>query len=119
MLTVAVLIESFESAIAELKQLDPNKEVLWLTDVEGMYTGDPEELGDVIFSSAVFSDDYGYEAGKVLLTMFVSEPDEEEREEESCLHEWVYTGTAYGGDDESYSGEGRVYCSLCGEDGDG
>lgn len=33
-------------------------------------------------------------------------------------HEWVYTGSAYGGDDESYHGEGRVYCSHCGADGD-
>ena len=33
-------------------------------------------------------------------------------------HKWVYTGTAYGGDDESYHGEGRVYCAHCGKDGD-
>lgn len=33
-------------------------------------------------------------------------------------HEWAYTGTAYGGDDESYHGEGRVYCVHCGTDGD-
>lgn len=33
-------------------------------------------------------------------------------------HEWVYTGTAYGGDDESFHGEGRVYCTHCGADGD-
>ncbi len=35
-----------------------------------------------------------------------------------CDHEWVYTGTQYGGEDESYRGEGRVYCSKCGADGD-
>ena len=33
-------------------------------------------------------------------------------------HEWAYTGTAYGGDDESYHGEGRCYCIHCGADGD-
>lgn len=33
-------------------------------------------------------------------------------------HVWVYTGTQYGGDDESYHGEGRVYCANCGADGD-
>ena len=33
-------------------------------------------------------------------------------------HEWAYTGSAYGGDDESYSGEGRCYCVHCGADGD-
>ncbi len=33
-------------------------------------------------------------------------------------HVWVYTGSAYGGDDESYHGEGRVYCENCGADGD-
>jgi hypothetical protein len=34
-------------------------------------------------------------------------------------HEWAYTGTAYGGDDESHFGEGRCYCIWCGMDGDG
>ena len=38
---------------------------------------------------------------------------------ESCRHEWTYTGTAYGGDDPSYHGEGRCICRLCGMDGDG
>jgi len=34
-------------------------------------------------------------------------------------HSYVLTGTAYGGDDESYFGEGRCYCEFCGADGDG
>lgn len=34
-------------------------------------------------------------------------------------HSWVCSGTAYGGDDESYFGEGRCYCEFCGADGDG
>ncbi len=33
-------------------------------------------------------------------------------------HVWAYSGTAYGGDDESYGGEGRAYCEICGADGD-
>lgn len=33
-------------------------------------------------------------------------------------HKWTYTGTAYGGDDERWHGEGRCYCSNCGADGD-
>ena len=33
---------------------------------------------------------------------------------ESCRHEWIYTGMAYGGDDPSYHGEGRCICRLCG-----
>jgi hypothetical protein len=33
-------------------------------------------------------------------------------------HEWAYTGTAYGGDEDTYHGEGRCYCALCGADGD-
>lgn len=33
-------------------------------------------------------------------------------------HSWSYTGTAYGGDDSSYMGEGRCYCRYCGADGD-
>lgn len=38
--------------------------------------------------------------------------------ESECDHEWAYTGTAYGGDDESHHGEGRCYCLKCGADGD-
>lgn len=33
-------------------------------------------------------------------------------------HDWSYSGTAYGGDEESYFGEGRCYCRYCGADGD-
>ena len=33
-------------------------------------------------------------------------------------HEFVCTGSAYGGDDESFHGEGRCYCIHCGADGD-
>ena len=33
-------------------------------------------------------------------------------------HQFEYTGTAYGGDDERYHGEGRCYCIHCGADGD-
>lgn len=33
-------------------------------------------------------------------------------------HSWVCTGTEYGGDDDSYHGEGRCYCEFCGADGD-
>jgi hypothetical protein len=39
-------------------------------------------------------------------------------DDEHCAHEWAYSGTAYGGDDESYHGEGRCYCVYCGADGD-
>jgi hypothetical protein len=35
-----------------------------------------------------------------------------------CGGLWVCTGAAYGGDDESYHGEGRLYCDTCGGDGD-
>lgn len=34
-------------------------------------------------------------------------------------HKYECTGTAYGGDDESYHGEGRCLCIYCGADGDG
>lgn len=33
-------------------------------------------------------------------------------------HEWAYTGTQYGGEDERWGGEGRCYCVHCGADGD-
>jgi len=35
-----------------------------------------------------------------------------------CVHEWAFTGTAYGGDDPRWHGEGRCYCVKCGADGD-
>lgn len=35
-----------------------------------------------------------------------------------CPHDWSYTGSTYGGDEDSYHGEGRCYCSICGADGD-
>lgn len=35
-----------------------------------------------------------------------------------CHHKWSYTGSAYGGDEASYHGEGRCYCVNCGMDGD-
>lgn len=38
--------------------------------------------------------------------------------ERTTGHRWAYTGAAYGGDDESYHGEGRCYCARCGADGD-
>lgn len=37
---------------------------------------------------------------------------------DDCDHEWAFTGTAYGGDDPRWSGEGRCYCVKCGADGD-
>lgn len=40
------------------------------------------------------------------------------RAQAQCQHVWSYSGTAYGGDDERYHGDGRCYCSLCGLDGD-
>ena len=36
----------------------------------------------------------------------------------TCAHDFAYTGTAYGGDDERWMGEGRCYCLKCGKDGD-
>ena len=33
-------------------------------------------------------------------------------------HEWGYSGTQYGGDDERWHGEGRCLCVWCGADGD-
>lgn len=52
------------------------------------------------------------------------DPDDDDyTDEPSCTdpggHSWAFTGTAYGGDDESYHGEGRCYCEHCGADGDG
>jgi hypothetical protein len=35
-----------------------------------------------------------------------------------CDHDWACTGSAYGGDDDRWHGEGRMYCAKCGADGD-
>lgn len=37
---------------------------------------------------------------------------------ENCAHEWIFTGTAYGGEDSRWHGEGRCFCAKCGADGD-
>jgi hypothetical protein len=57
------------------------------------------------------------------VAVFVDESEwEEDEPDERCSnpdgHQWVYTGTQYGGDDERWGGEGRVYCAYCGADGD-
>lgn len=33
-------------------------------------------------------------------------------------HSFYRTGTAFGGDDERWMGEGRCFCRYCGADGD-
>lgn len=43
---------------------------------------------------------------------------EEYKELDACEHSWVYSGSAYGGDDDRWCGEGRCYCEFCGADGD-
>lgn len=35
-----------------------------------------------------------------------------------CDHTWHCDGTAYGGDNPAYFGEGRMICTKCGADGD-
>jgi hypothetical protein len=48
--------------------------------------------------------------------------DDDDDDEPKCTnpngHSFVCSGVAYGGDDESYHGEGRCYCEWCGADGD-
>lgn len=43
---------------------------------------------------------------------------EQFRCEQERGHSFSYSGTVYGGDDETYGGEGRCYCAHCGADGD-
>jgi hypothetical protein len=50
--------------------------------------------------------------------MFDGDDDPDEGCSNKGGHEFVCSGTAYGGDDESYHGEGRCYCQWCGADGD-
>ncbi len=51
-------------------------------------------------------------------TAFLCGFDDDDPNTTECAHEFVCTGTTYGGDDESYHGEGRCYCIHCGADGD-
>jgi len=65
----------------------------------------------------------GKEAGQVTgLEMETDPPEVYPEDADECTsphgHEFVCTGTAYGGDDERYMGEGRSYCMHCGADGD-
>jgi hypothetical protein len=58
-----------------------------------------------------------------LVHLYLQEPGNDATFEEFVCrvttgHRWSYSGTAYGGDDESYHGEGRCLCSHCGADGD-
>jgi hypothetical protein len=46
------------------------------------------------------------------------EPEIEPIDVDNCAHEWAYTGTIYGGDDDRWHGEGRCFCIWCGADGD-
>jgi hypothetical protein len=63
-------------------------------------TNPRDDFGTPISTSSVYDDEPG------------------DRCTNSKGHEFVCTGTAYGGDDESYHGEGRCYCIWCGADGD-
>lgn len=67
-----------------------------------------------IESLQILIDKYGYDAVAEGLSNLC--PDEEPGS--NCAHEWTYTGTAYGGDDDRWFGEGRGYCAKCGADGD-
>lgn len=61
-----------------------------------------------------------YEAGKAAGRQAVEQI--EETDPDACSnpggHEFVSTGTADGGDDERWMGEGRCFCIHCGADGD-
>lgn len=50
------------------------------------------------------------------------DPPFEDEPDDGCSdpagHKFECTGTAYGGDDDSYHGEGRCFCIYCGADGD-
>lgn len=46
------------------------------------------------------------------------EPDDPDACTNPDGHEFEHTGTAYGGDDPRWHGEGRCYCIHCGADGD-
>jgi hypothetical protein len=57
-----------------------------------------------------------------LLWQFVNGDGSESLPEFVCArtrrHRWLCSGTAYGGDDPRWMGEGRMLCAYCGADGD-
>jgi hypothetical protein len=103
----------------------------WVSNDEGLYNAasefkSGEELYNYLKEIGFDFKGYGINPDKVNWSEVlndVTDSEEDQRDhdpdaDECDEHEWVYTGTAYGGDDPSYGGEGRVYCSKCGADGD-
>ncbi len=85
---------------------------------------DNEELDQVqraLIGTLQVGESMNLGGGSAPIFVLGREPDDEPREPDpgsndpNCIHEWAYTGEAYGGDQP---GEGRCYCVKCGADGD-
>lgn len=105
----AVVLGSIENAYQRL--LRAADAGLTPTAVAGMAL---EEIGKIFNAKAAYDK-----------ASAISEPrsvDDEDNGEQRCTnpggHQFECTGTAYGGDDERWHGEGRCLCIHCGADGD-
>lgn len=83
----------------------------------GVYEGDTTGIWSWDETRFLYVNDHVW-----YLEVRVNADDDQGDEDDACTdpggHRFVCTGTAYGGDDASYHGEGRSYCEHCGADGD-
>jgi hypothetical protein len=118
MITVAANVRAYGCMMVEAE----DEEAAWVRAKEAVadYNHSPE-MQDVLFDPAYDSlSDF-----EVLEDCGIDEldrvPPDEDRvpdpgsNDPDCIHEWAFTGEAYGGDQP---GEGRAYCVKCGADGD-
>lgn len=74
------------------------------------------DIGEVEFTELAL--DAGMSIERIGAELATARAQDDDGEPYCPGHEWAYTGTAYGGDDPRYMGEGRCYCVHCGADGD-
>jgi hypothetical protein len=91
--------------------------------LENPLTGDGYAYVREAVETALSQDRHGSVAVMVWAPFYGIEQDADEPDryingDAHCAHEWSYDGTAYGGDNPAYHGEGRVRCNKCGADGD-
>jgi hypothetical protein len=123
----------FEGTHAEFAAMEsyvsPNERawLVWVKKVEAILghslDGDQERDGySLDFANDAFHDGCSAEAYAAEVTTGIL-ADPRGDDDPGCTnpggHSFVSSGTEYGGDDESYFGEGRCYCEFCGADGDG
>lgn len=78
---------------------------------------DSDTTPQPVFFGESHSAQYCAECGEYLYGN-LGEPEYPDKCIDPAGHDWVFTGTQYGGDDKRWHGEGRCLCRHCGADGD-